>query len=66
MNKIQWEDIFTHHNGMVTFATARAKVPGGWLVSHSIRVRNEVATSTCFLPDETHEWENVEEQEDGA
>ncbi len=29
----------------------RAHVPGGWLV------RDE--GSTCFIPDPTHEWENV-------
>ncbi len=61
MNKIDWEDIFHKENGIVSFATARAKVLGCWIVNHSIRFRDKIATSSCFLPDENHEWEHKNE-----
>jgi hypothetical protein len=60
-NQLEWEDIFHKENGVVSFATARAKTLGGWLVSHSIRWKDKVSTSLCFMPDENYEWkiENV-------
>ena len=55
-NQLEWEDIFYKENGVVSFATARAKTLGGWLVSHSIRWKDKVSTSLCFMPDENYEW----------
>jgi len=55
-NQLAWEDIFHKENGVVSFSTARAKTHGGWLVSHSIRWRDKLTTSMCFMPDENHEW----------
>lgn len=53
---LEWEDIFYKINGALSFATARAKVPGGWLVSHSLGMNFDIATGLCFLPDENHIW----------
>lgn len=55
-NQLVWEDVFHQDNGSVSFATARAKTLGGWLISHSIRWKDKIATSLCFMPDEEHEW----------
>ena len=54
--KIEWEDIFNKNNYQVQFATARARVEGGWLISHSLSVRDQVATSICFMADPDHKW----------
>ena len=55
-NQLEWEDIFEKSNYGTSFATARAKVIGGWMISHSIKLRNNLATAMCFIPDEKYEW----------
>jgi hypothetical protein len=55
-DQLVWEDIFHNENGVVSFSTARAKTFGGWLISHSIRWKDKLTTSMCFMPDENHEW----------
>lgn len=57
--EFKWEDIFhaARANGIIQFNTSRAKVEGGWLITHSLAFKDKVSTSTCFMPDENHEWE---------
>ena len=54
---LQWENIFSQNREEISFATARAPVPNGWLINHTIRFRQSVATSTCFIEDPEHEWD---------
>jgi hypothetical protein len=60
-----WQRIFKNHNsGVGGTSTARAKVPGGWLINNVTYTEvicngNErnISESMCFVPDPNHEWE---------
>lgn len=55
--KFDLEDIFMKNNVISTFVTSRAKVKGGWLVTHSLATGNKrISSAMCFIPDENHEW----------
>lgn len=55
--KFDWSDIFFHRFVDGSWNTARAKVLGGWLISHAIEVKGMPAISCCFVPDPEHKWE---------
>lgn len=63
IEKIKWEDIFSVNRecGQFQFNTARSQVKGGWLITHAISFKHKLANSTCFIPDENHEWELKDE-----
>ena len=43
------------------YAITRLRVPGGWLVTLSIRDDNGNSVAVCFLPDPAHEWKLEQE-----
>jgi hypothetical protein len=55
--KFEWEDIFAQNNtNKLQVGTWRAKVPGGWLVSHTVGSSSNITTNFIFLQDENHVW----------
>jgi len=50
-----WEEI----DVTPTTSTARAKVPGGWLVNILCNGRPNFEMSTTFVADEKHEWDTT-------
>jgi len=50
-----WEEI----DVTPTTSTARAKVPGGWLVNFLCNGRPNFEMSTTFVADEKHEWDTT-------
>ena len=67
--KFEWEDIYTSEDAFsnIFMETFRAKVIGGWIVSHQILLDEEkkecldgwsnAHNSMVFVPDPDHEWE---------
>jgi len=47
--KFKWEDLDTD------VYTARAKIPGGWIVSMHVKV----GVGLCFVPDPNHAWDGT-------
>ena len=48
-----WEEV----NSTATSTTARAKVPGGWLVNVTMTGRGNLLMTNTFVADATWEWE---------
>lgn len=56
--KFEWEEIYYSNASDKTaqFCTARAKVEGGWIVSHSLELNKQASTCMTFLSDPEHKW----------
>ncbi len=52
--KFKWENIFYDPERI---CTSRAKVTGGWLVHHAMRLEEEISTTMVFVHDPLHVWE---------
>lgn len=60
--KIEFENVFSRTDYYITHAISRSQVPGGWLITYALKVRDEISTALCFLPDQDHEWELIEDE----
>lgn len=54
--KFDWEDIFIMNYLDTQYATSRAKVEGGWLITNSLIFADKLSTSLTFMPDPEHKW----------
>lgn len=60
--ELKWKDIYSLDDGPWNINTAASKVYGGWLIAHTVAMRDNVSTSLVFVPDEdveNHQFEEV-------
>lgn len=57
-----WEEL--ELNEKTDLETYRMKVFGGWVVALIVD-QGDIKLSTCFVPDEYHQWINSEELQNG-
>lgn len=60
--KIEIENVFSQTDHYVTHDISRIQVPGGWLITYALKVRDEISTALCFLPDPDYDWELMEDE----
>ena len=56
--KIVWEQIFQYIDENRDFCriTSRAEIFGGWLINECVRLKDQISTSTIFIPDPGKDW----------
>lgn len=54
---LDWEKLSVIYGGKVAIHSHRLKLPNGWIYSQSFQFKDNIDTSSCFIPDPNHEWE---------
>jgi hypothetical protein len=53
---LNWEKLSIVHGKAVSIHAHRLKIPNGWIFTQSYTYKDQVSSTSCFIPDDNHQW----------